>query len=34
MNILCENERGFENSLANCRRRDFEDVRGTETSNY
>jgi hypothetical protein len=32
MNIICENELGFENSLANCRRHDFDDVQGTETS--
>jgi hypothetical protein len=32
MNIICENEFGFENSLANCRRHDYDDVQGTETS--
>lgn len=32
MNILSENELGFENSLANCRHRNLEDVRGTDTS--
>jgi len=32
MNIICENELGFENSLANCRHRNFDDVQGTETN--
>lgn len=32
MNIICENELGFENSIANCRHRDFEDVLGSEVS--
>ena len=32
MNILSENERGFETSLTSCRRRDVEDTLDTNTS--
>ena len=32
MNILSENERGFETSLTSCRRRDFENTLDTNTS--
>lgn len=32
MNILYENERGFETSLTSCRRRDVEDTLDTNTS--
>ncbi|OOM76456.1 hypothetical protein CLPUN_26880 [Clostridium puniceum] len=32
MNIISENQFGFEDSIANCRRRDFEDVLGSEVS--